>query len=76
MKANYFAGPRKWGRSFRIPVSSQKVKTNIFILKSVLSLTVVFRRWKKEKEERDLANGINFQYTSPFMSDNASLLKA
>ena len=34
------------------------------------------RRWKKEKEEWNLANGINFSYTSPFMSDNSSIVKA
>merc|ERR1711913_146691 len=32
-------------------------------------------RWKKEKEEWNLANGINFSYTSPFMSDNSSIVK-
>lgn len=33
------------------------------------------QRWKKEREEWNLANGINFSYTSPFMSDNASIVK-
>merc|ERR1712001_779523 len=32
-------------------------------------------RWKKEKEDWNLANGINFSYTSPFMSDNSSIVK-
>ena len=30
---------------------------------------------RKEKETHDLANGINFQYTSPYMSDNHSIVK-
>ena len=34
------------------------------------------RRWKKEKEEWNLANGINFSYTSPYMADNCSIVKA
>merc|ERR1712029_230649 len=33
-------------------------------------------RWKKEKEEWNLANGINFSYTSPYMADNCSIVKA
>jgi len=33
-------------------------------------------RAKKEKEEWNLANGINFSYTSPYMSDSHSLVKA
>merc|ERR1712183_373181 len=32
-------------------------------------------RWKKEKEEWNLANGINFSYTSPYMSDSSSIVK-
>merc|ERR1711874_222348 len=32
-------------------------------------------RWKKEKEDWNLANGINFSYTSPFMSDNSSIVR-
>merc|ERR1711892_277565 len=33
-------------------------------------------RWKKEREEWNLANGINFSYTSPYMSDTNSIVKA
>ena len=107
IKADCFlSDPRKWGRAFRVPVPSQKVKITDHIFRCVninwnclrkitinieshgfltvfsscslfsLNLIVLYRRMKKEKEERDLANGINFQYTSPFMSDTASLLKA
>ena len=42
---------------------------------SLFSNILWFRRWKKEREEWNLANGINFSYTSPFMSDNASIVK-
>ena len=38
--------------------------------------TFMCRRAKKEKEEWNLANGINFSYTSPYMSDSHSLVKA
>ena len=30
---------------------------------------------EREKEIANLASGINFQYTSPFMSDSHSLVK-
>merc|ERR1712079_888418 len=33
------------------------------------------RRQRKEREVENLANGINFQYTSPFMTDRHSLVK-
>merc|ERR1712227_357637 len=33
-------------------------------------------RWKKEREDWNLANGINFSYTSPFMTDNCSIVKS
>ena len=33
------------------------------------------RRQRKDREIANLANGINFQYTSPFMSESQSLVK-
>ena len=39
------------------------------------NLQSVSRRWKKDREEWNLANGINFSYTSPYMADNCSIVK-
>ena len=38
-------------------------------------LSYCYRRQRKEREVENLANGINFQYTSPFMTDRHSLVK-
>ena len=48
----------------------------LYFTYTYLKESKLFRRWKKEKEEWNLANGINFSYTSPFMSDNSSIVKA
>ena len=45
-------------------------------LKLKLNLKIICnRRQRREKEIANLASGINFQYTSPFMSDSHSLVK-
>ena len=69
----WFGSVPPLGRRRPRPSDSPGSKASALIRGWIISLV---RRWKKDKEERDLANGINFQYTSPFMSDNASLLKA
>ena len=45
----------------------------IFVMFS--NLQSASRRWKKDREEWNLANGINFSYTSPYMADNCSIVK-
>ena len=41
----------------------------------IIILFFLSRRWKKEREEWNLANGINFSYTSPYMQDTSSIVK-
>ena len=41
----------------------------------MITLSLFVRRLRKEKEVANLASGINFQYTSPFMNDGHSLVK-
>ena len=45
------------------------------LLRDIIEISFDNRRQRKEKEIANLANGINFQYTSPFMSESQSLVK-
>ena len=59
---------------WRIQIPSQNVMCPlIFVMFS--NLQSPSRRWKKDREEWNLANGINFSYTSPYMADNCSIVK-
>ena len=45
------------------------------LLRDIIEISFGNRRQRREREIANLANGINFQYTSPFMSDSQSLVK-
>lgn len=45
------------------------------LLRDIIEICFGDRRQRREREIANLANGINFQYTSPFMSDSQSLVK-
>ena len=64
------AGSSYW----RIQIPSQNVMCG-FIFVMFSNLQSASRRWKKDREEWNLANGINFSYTSPYMADNCSIVK-
>ena len=45
------------------------------LLRGINEISFDNRRQRKDREIANLANGINFQYTSPFMSESQSLVK-